>query len=116
MLQRQQYRLARLAEPGKPNEYYLIVIVLQRLQTARIAGGDLFDLRRAYPDSVPLDDPSLIATVLQLIRNRQWITIDQLADAINEYEAVLPGDVMPDPRTSEARHQVTLILRESSIA
>lgn len=115
-LQRQQYELAKVTEPGMPNDFYLTMIVMQRFEAARLSGGDLFGLRAMFADAVPADDVRIVAAAMHLIEVNSWSTIDDVADAINESESVLPGDVPPDPRTSDARRQVTLILQERTAA
>lgn len=113
MLQRQQYQRAKKSQPGMPEEFYLLTVLLERLEAARLTGGDLFDFQVVFPDTVSIEDPQLVSTALGLIRAGAWRTIEELADGIVAYEAQLPENVVPNLATADARHQIALILRES---
>jgi hypothetical protein len=114
MFQRRQYENARRAEPGHPDEYYFTVLILQRLEAARLSGGDLFDLRERFSDAVPIESQEVVGAVIEMIRARGWDSIDSVASAIAEYEGTRLPEMKGHPSTVDARQQITLILRERS--
>ena len=67
MLQRQQYTRIEAEAPNLPPDMYIALLILQRLAAARLAGGDLFDLRANFPDSTPDDNEELLAAVFDIV-------------------------------------------------
>jgi hypothetical protein len=114
MLQRQQYKLLESEVPGLEPPMYLALLVLQRLATARVTGGDLFDLRRRFPDSTPDDDETLLAAIFEIVIGKSIDGPERLAEVISDYEDSLPLNFPPHPSTAEARRQITFVLAESN--
>lgn len=94
---------------------YFALLILQRLAAARLTGGDLFDLRKRFPDSTPDDDEALLAAVFDIVIKNQIQSAEQLAEVISEYEDSLPLNFPAHPSTADARRQITLILAESNL-
>lgn len=114
MLQRQQYKRMEQEAPGLVPPMYFALLILQRLATARLTGGDLFDLRARFPDSTLDDDESLLAAVFEIVVKSQVDSPEKLAEVISDYEDRLPLNFQPHSSTAEARRQITLILAESN--
>lgn len=114
MLQRQQYKRMEKEVPNLLPPMYFALLILQRLATARLTGGDLFDLRTRFPDSTPDDDEHLLAAIFEIVIKHGVDSPEKLAEVISEYEDLLPLNFPPHPSTAEARRQITLVLAESN--